>query len=421
MFVDQAKIYVKGGDGGNGIIAFRREKYVPLGGPSGGDGGRGGHVIFQVDEGLRTLMDFKYKRHFKAPRGTHGGGKNMHGASGEDLLVKVPPGTLVKDLDSGDILADLVAPGQQQIVARGGRGGRGNARFSNPTNKAPSISENGAPGEERWLVLELKVLADVGLVGFPNAGKSTLISRISAARPKIADYPFTTLTPNLGVVQTREGESFVVADIPGLIEGAHQGTGLGHDFLRHVERTRVLLFVLDAAQTEGRDVLEDYEVLRRELNQYQATLANRPYMVVANKIDLPEAGENLARLQEKFGEDLLPISAVTGQGIELLIERTHALLVKTEDQAEPVYTETPVTRRFQAEEAFQIDIINGVYEVSGKRIERLVSMTNFNSDESLQRFQQTIKYMGLEDALKARGIKPGDTVKINELVLEYSE
>lgn len=421
MFVDQAKIYVKGGDGGNGIVAFRREKYVPMGGPSGGDGGRGGHVIFQADEGLRTLMDFKYKKHFKAPRGSHGGGKNMHGASGEDLLVKVPPGTLVKDLDTGDILADLVAHGQQQIVAGGGRGGRGNARFANPTNKAPSISENGAPGEERWLLLELKVLADVGLVGFPNAGKSTLISRISAARPKIADYPFTTLTPNLGVVQTRDGESFVVADIPGLIEGAHEGAGLGHDFLRHVERTRVLLYVLDAAQTEGRDVLEDYEVLRRELVRYQSKLPDRPYLVVANKMDLPEARQNLERLSKQFGEKLLPISAATGEGIELLIERARVLLDEAGQQSEPVYTETPVTRRFQADEAFKIAIVNGVFEVSGKRIERLVSMTNFNSDESLQRFQQTIKYMGLEEALKARGIKPGDTVRINELVLEYSE
>ncbi|MEN6391929.1 MAG: GTPase ObgE [Syntrophomonas sp.] len=421
MFVDQAKIYVKGGDGGNGIIAFRREKYVPMGGPAGGDGGRGGHVIFQADEGLRTLMDFKYKKHFKAPRGSHGGGKNMHGASGEDLLVKVPPGTLVKDLDTGDILADLVANGQQQIVASGGRGGRGNARFANPINKAPSISENGAPGEERWLLLELKVLADVGLVGFPNAGKSTLIARISAARPKIADYPFTTLTPNLGVVRTRDGESFVVADIPGLIEGAHAGAGLGHDFLRHVERTRVLLFVLDAAQTEGRDVFEDYEVLRRELNQYQSKLADRPYLIVANKMDLPEARQNLEGLSKRFGEELLPISAATGEGIELLIERTRALLAEANQESEPVYTETPVTRRFQTDEAFKIDIVNGVYEVSGKRIERLVSMTNFNSDESLQRFQQTVKHMGLEEALKAKGIKPGDTVKINELVLEYSE
>ncbi|MEQ8175934.1 MAG: GTPase ObgE [Syntrophomonadaceae bacterium] len=421
MFVDQAKIYVKGGDGGNGIIAFRREKYVPMGGPAGGDGGRGGHVIFQADEGLRTLMDFKYKKHFKAPRGNHGGGKNMHGANGEDLLVKVPPGTLVKDLDTGDILADLVAHGQQQIVACGGRGGRGNARFANPINKAPSISENGAPGEERWLLLELKVLADVGLVGFPNAGKSTLISRISAARPKIADYPFTTLTPNLGVVRTRDGESFVVADIPGLIEGAHAGAGLGHDFLRHVERTRVLLFVLDAAQTEGRDVLADYEVLRRELNQYQSKLADQPYLIVANKMDLPEARQNLEGLSKRFGEKLLPISAATGEGIDFLIERTRALLAEANQESEPVYTETPVTRRFQTDEAFKIDIINGVYEVSGKRIERLVSMTNFNSDESLQRFQQTVKHMGLEEALKAKGIQPGDTVKINELVLEYSE
>lgn len=420
MFVDQAKVNVKGGDGGNGIIAFRREKYVPMGGPSGGDGGRGGHVIFQVDEGLRTLMDFKYKRHFKAPRGVHGGGKNMHGANGEDLVVKVPPGTVVKDLDSGDTIADLIEQGQSVIVAQGGRGGRGNARFANSINKAPSISENGAPGEERWIIMELKVLADVGLVGFPNAGKSTLISRLSAARPKIADYPFTTLSPNLGVVRAADGDSFVVADIPGLIEGAHEGAGLGHEFLRHVERTRVLLFVLDAGETEGRDVMEDFAILQRELAQHNVSLAKRPYLVVANKMDLPEAKENAARLKKEFGENLILISAVTGEGLGQLVDKTYRMLQEVEEE-EPVYLETPVNRRFAEEDAFAIDIAGGVYEVSGKRIERLVSMTNFNSEDSLRRFQQTVKHMGLEDALKARGIKEGDTVKIKDLVFEYSE
>jgi GTP-binding protein len=272
MFVDHAKIYVKGGDGGNGIVAFRREKYVPKGGPAGGDGGRGGNVVFIADEGMRTLMDFKYRKHFKAGRGAHGQGKNMHGAWGEDLLVKVPVGTIIYDDDSGEVIADLTRPEQDVIVARGGRGGKGNARFANASNKAPSYSENGEPGEERWLRLELKLLADVGLVGFPNAGKSTFISRVSAARPKIADYPFTTLVPNLGVVVTRDKDSFVIADIPGLIAGASQGTGLGHEFLRHIERTRVLLYILDAAETEGRQVLEDYEILRRELEQYNPEL-----------------------------------------------------------------------------------------------------------------------------------------------------
>ncbi|HWP97207.1 MAG TPA: GTPase ObgE [Syntrophomonadaceae bacterium] len=419
MFVDQAKILVKGGDGGNGIIAFRREKYVPLGGPAGGDGGRGGSVILRADEGLRTLMDFRYKRHFKALRGAHGGGKNMHGASSEDLIVKVPPGTLVKDLESGDVIADLTVHGQEAIVAKGGRGGRGNARFAHSNNKAPTMAENGEPGEECWIVLELKVLADVGLVGFPNAGKSTIISRISAARPKIADYPFTTLVPNLGVVQTKNHDFFVVADIPGLIEGAHTGAGLGHDFLRHIERTRVLLFVLDAAQTEGRDVLDDYETLHRELNLHDPRLASRPYLVVANKMDLSEAQANLERLQERFGDRVISISAATGQGTEQLIEKSYQLLMSA--PPEPAQIEAPIVRRFVEEEPFTIQVQNGVYEVSGKRIEKLLSMTNFSTDEGLQRFQSTIAHMGLEEALKKQGIKPGETVRISDMEFDYSE
>jgi GTP-binding protein len=420
MFVDYAKIYVKGGDGGNGIVAFRREKYVPMGGPAGGDGGRGGNVVFVADEGLSTLMDFKYRKHFKAQRGAHGQGKNMHGAWGEDLVVRVPVGTVIRDNDTDEVIADLVRNGQEVIVAHGGRGGRGNARFSSSVNRAPSISENGEPGEERWIRLELKLLADVGLVGFPNAGKSTLISAISAAKPKIADYPFTTLVPNLGVVQTRSHESFVVADIPGLIEGAHQGTGLGHDFLRHVERTRVLLFVLDTAQTEGRDCLEDYEVLRRELEAFNPDLAHRPFIIAANKMDLPDAAANLPRLQEKFGDRVLPVSAATRQGIETLIDRTWELLSQV-PREEVLAGEAEVVRRFEEEEPFTIEKIDGVYEVKGKRIEKLATMTNFNTDEGLQRFQRTIEKMGLEKALRDMGIQEGDTVRIKDLEFDYSE
>ena len=394
MFVDYAKIYLKGGDGGNGIVAFRREKYVPMGGPSGGDGGRGGNVIFVADEGLSTLMDFKYHKHFKAKRGSHGMGKNMHGAGGEDLVIRVPVGTVIFDDDNDAVIADLTQADQEVIVARGGRGGRGNARFSNSANRAPSISENGEPGQERWIRLELKLLADVGLVGFPNAGKSTLISVISAAKPKIADYPFTTLVPNLGVVQTRSHDSFVVADIPGLIEGAHQGTGLGHDFLRHVERTRVLLFVLDTAQTEGRDCLEDYEVLRRELEAFNPEIASRPFLIVANKMDLPDAAANFTRLQDEFGEAVLPISAAIGQGIDSLVDRTWTLLSQV-PREEVLVGEAEVVRRFEEEEPFTIEKIDGVYEVTGKRIEKLVAMTTFGTDDGLQRFQYTIEKIGL--------------------------
>lgn len=420
MFIDYAKIYVKGGDGGNGIVAFRREKYVPMGGPAGGDGGRGGNVVFVADEGLSTLMDFKYRKHFKADRGAHGQGKNMHGAWGEDLVVRVPVGTVIRDDDTGEVIADLVRSGQEVVVAQGGRGGRGNARFSSSVHRAPSISENGEPGEERWIRMELKLLADVGLVGFPNAGKSTLISVISAARPKIADYPFTTLVPNLGVVQTRDKDSFVVADIPGLIEGAHQGSGLGHQFLRHIERTRVLLFVLDTAQTEGRDCLEDYEVLRRELQAFNQDLAGRPFLIAANKMDLPEAEANFKRLQTRFADKVIPISAATSQGIEVLIDRTWELLSQV-PREEVLVGEVEVIRRFEEEEPFNIEKIDGVYEVTGKRIEKLVAMTNFNTDEGLQRFQRSIEKMGLEQALKNMGVKEGDTVRIKDLEFDYTE
>jgi GTP-binding protein len=421
MFIDQARVFVKGGDGGNGVVAFRREKYVPMGGPSGGDGGRGGNVVFIADEGMSTLMDFRYNRHFKAARGVHGQGKNMHGARAEDLVVRVPAGTVIKDEETEQVIGDLVSPGQEVVVARGGRGGKGNARFATSINKAPSFAENGEPGEERWIRLELKLLADVGLVGFPNAGKSTLISRISAARPKIADYPFTTLTPNLGVVETREHDSFVVADIPGIIEGAHEGAGLGHDFLRHIERTRVIMFVLDAAQTDDRDVVEDFRILKRELELHNPDLAQRPYMIVANKMDVPQAEENVGRLSQSLpGENLFRISAVTGDGIDALLNQAYELLQQNIKEETHVGEER-IVRRFEEDVPFEIKIVDGVYEVTGNRIEKLVAMTNLDNEDALQRFQRTIIHMGLEDALRAKGIKPGDTVRIRDLEFSYSE
>lgn len=419
MFIDYAKINVKAGDGGNGIVAFRREKYVPMGGPAGGDGGKGGDIIFEADEGLRTLMDFRYQKHFKAKRGAHGLGKNMHGASGEDLVVKVPVGTVIKDDDNDQVIADLVTAGQRVIVAKGGRGGRGNARFASSRNKAPSISENGEPGEEKWIRLELKLLADVGLVGFPNAGKSTLISRISAARPKIADYPFTTLVPNLGVVRTKSKDTFVVADIPGLIENAHQGAGLGHHFLRHVERTKVLVFVLDTAETEGRDVLEDYNTLRQELELYNEDLSKRPFLIAANKMDIPEAKENLDKLKSQFKEKVFEISAVTGEGVTDLVEKVYEILQSIPE--DELVGEEPVIRKFEEEIPFEINLVDGVYEVTGSRIDKLVAMTNFDTDEGLQRFQMIIEKMGVEDELRKLGIKDGDTVRISDLEFDYTE
>ncbi len=419
MFIDHAKIYVKGGDGGNGCVAFRREKYVPLGGPYGGDGGRGGNVIFVAEEGMTTLMDFRYHKHFKAARGAHGLGKNQHGAWGEDLIVKVPVGTIVKDDDTGEIIADLTVAGQEANIAKGGRGGKGNSRFANATHKAPSMAENGEQGQERWISMELKLLADVGLVGFPNAGKSTLISQVSAARPKIADYPFTTLVPNLGVVSTRDHDSFVIADIPGLIEGAHEGIGLGHDFLRHIERTKVLLFILDAAQVDGREVMNDLSILQRELELFNPELARRPYLIVANKMDVTDAEEHCQALEEKYAERLFKISAATGQGVQELMDKAYEMLQSIPKEEEPA-DEVRVIRRYADELPFVIEIVDGVYEVSGKRIENLVKMANLDQDESLQRFQRTIERMGLEEALREKGIKDGDTVRICELEFEYS-
>jgi len=420
MFYDQARIYVKAGDGGNGVVAFRREKYVPEGGPSGGDGGRGGNVVLRADEGLRTLVDFRYKRHYKAERGEHGQGKNMHGRSGEDLILRVPVGTVVKDEETGEILGDLTEHGQELIVAKGGRGGRGNARFVSSTNKAPMIAENGEPGEERWLILELKLLADVGLVGFPNVGKSTLISRVSAAKPKIADYHFTTLVPNLGVVDV-DGESFVVADIPGLIEGAHTGAGLGHDFLRHTERTRLLVHVLDISGSEGRDPLRDFQIVQDELRLYNPQLAERPMVIAANKMDLPGAKENLERLQKEYGDcyQIFPISAATGEGIKPLIYHIAKILPELEVPQLVLPEKEHRVTKAEEQERFRIRQEDGMFVVEGKEVLRHLRMTKLDSEEGLRRFQHILKAMGVEDALREKGIKEGDRVLIGDLEFEW--
>lgn len=423
MFYDQAKIYVKAGDGGSGVVSFRREKYVPMGGPNGGDGGRGGNIIFQADEGLRTLVDFRYKRHYKGERGQHGEGKDMHGKGADDLTLRIPVGTVVKDATTGEILADFTKHGQREILAKGGRGGRGNARFMSNTNKAPTVAERGEPGEEKSLLLELKLLADVGLVGFPNVGKSTLISRVSAAKPKIADYHFTTIVPNLGVVDIDE-TSFVMADIPGLIEGAHTGAGLGHEFLRHLERTRVLVHVLDISGSEERDPLEDFAKINKELHLYSEALAARPMLVAANKTDISGAEDNLARLSEAIGDkyEIFPISAVTGEGIDKLLHR----IVEILPTAAPIeFSASPDEHRVvQPKENKRFTIErdhSGTFIVKGREVEKHVAMSYLDTEDGLRRFQNILKTMGIDDALRQRGIKEKDKVLIGDLELEWSE
>ncbi|MDF2964559.1 MAG: GTPase CgtA [Paenibacillus sp.] len=431
MFLDKAKIYVKGGDGGDGLVAFRREKYVPEGGPAGGDGGNGGDVIFRVDEGLRTLIDFRYQKHFKATRGEKGRNKSQHGANADDMIVKVPPGTVVIDDDTHEILADLTRHGQEVVVAKGGRGGRGNTRFATPNNPAPEIAENGEEGVERWLVLELKVMADVGLVGFPSVGKSTLLSVVSAAQPKIGAYHFTTLTPNLGVVDVGDGRSFVMADLPGLIEGAHQGVGLGHEFLRHVERTRVIVHVVDMAGTEGRDPFDDWVKINDELKLYNAKLEDRPQIVAANKMDMPEAGEYLASFKSRLAEInpevlVLPISAVTKNGVQELLYKV-ADLLETIPEMPLVEDLVDLSERkvykleAKDDEDYVIRRENEMFVVESPSIEKLIKRTNFSTQESVTRFARILRKKGIDQALRDRGAQDGQTVRIGDFEFEFVE
>lgn len=427
MFVDQVKVYVKGGDGGNGMVAFRREKYVPKGGPAGGDGGNGADVVFEVEEGLRTLMDFRYKRHFKAPRGEHGMSKNQHGKNSPPMIVKVPPGTVVTDEETGQIIADLTEHGQQAVIAKGGRGGRGNTRFATPANPAPELSENGEPGVERNVILELKVLADVGLVGFPSVGKSTLLSVVSSAKPKIAEYHFTTLVPNLGMVETEDGRSFVMADLPGLIEGAHQGIGLGHQFLRHIERTRVIVHVIDMSGLEGRDPYEDYLTINAELKEYNLRLTERPQIIVANKMDMPDSEVNLAEFKKKLEDDvqIFPISAITREGVRELLYAVADAIEQTPEF--PLYeeeaTENRVVYEFKKEEPnFAITRDSeGAYVLTGEKIEKLFKMTDFSREESVRRFARQLRGLGVDEALRARGAEDGDIVKLLDYEFEFVE
>ncbi|AIQ60443.1 GTPase ObgE [Paenibacillus borealis] len=431
MFVDKAKIYVKGGDGGDGLVAFRREKYVPEGGPAGGDGGRGGDVIFRVDEGLRTLMDFRYQRHFKADRGIKGRNKSQHGANADHMIVRIPPGTVLIDDDTQEIIADMTRHGQQVVVARGGRGGRGNTRFATANNTAPELAENGEEGQERYIVMELKVMADVGLVGFPSVGKSTLLSVVSAAQPKIGAYHFTTITPNLGVVDVGDGRSFVMADLPGLIEGASEGVGLGHEFLRHVERTRIIIHVVDMSGSEGRDPFEDWVMINDELRQYNAALIDRPQIVAANKMDMPDSEENLAAFRERVAElrpdlEIMPISSLTRQGVQELLYRATDILDSI--PVAPVVEEVAETTerkvyKLEAEEdnSFTITRDNDAFVVTSPRIERMLKRMQLSTHDAILKLARTLRHMGVDAELRKRGAVEGTIVRIADFEFEFVE
>ncbi|WP_290061745.1 GTPase ObgE [Paraclostridium bifermentans] len=423
MFIDKARIFVKAGNGGNGSVSFRKEKYVPAGGPDGGDGGRGASIIFKVDSGLRTLMDFKYQTKYSAQAGGDGTKKRQAGKNGEDLVLLVPPGTIIRDEATGLIIADLKEEGDEAVVAKGGRGGRGNQHFANAIRQAPAFAKSGTDGEEKWIILELKMIADVGLLGFPNVGKSTFLSVVTKAKPKIANYHFTTLTPNLGVVQTKFGESFVLADIPGLIEGAAEGIGLGHDFLRHVERTKVLIHIVDISGIEGRDALEDFDKINDELKLYNEKLSTRPQVVVANKIDIMEDKSNFENFKnelESRGYKVFKMSAATRQGIDDVIAYVAQLLNEVEDvelvTEEEMYRPELVQ---ETEDGLEVEIEDGVYVVTGKALRRIMYSVNFEDMESVQFFQKSMESQGVFDKLREMGIEDGDTVKIYDIEFEF--
>ncbi len=424
QFIDRTTIKVTAGNGGNGKSAFRREKFVAKGGPSGGDGGRGADIVFVVDNNMNTLLDFRYHRKFQGKNGENGDIKNQYGHNAPPCIVKVPQGTLVKDADTGEILADLTEIGQEAVIAKGGRGGRGNAKFANSANRAPTFAELGEPGESRNLILELKLLADVGLVGYPSVGKSSLVAAVSAARPEIAEYHFTTITPVLGVVSVGDIDderSFVMADIPGLIDGASEGVGLGHDFLRHVERTKVIVHIVDASGVEGRDPVEDYYKINKELRIYSEKIARRPQILAANKMDLPGAQENFGRLKdlaEKEGIEIFPISAATRQGTKELIQRV------AEYVEEPDVEEGVKLYDAKEEDPDKVTITRndaGDFIVSSKSLNKLVAMTNFGNDEAIRRFQYIWRIKGIDKKLIERGIKEGNTVRIGEMEFEYRD
>ena len=425
MFADRAKIFIKSGKGGDGHVSFRRELYVPCGGPDGGDGGEGGDIIFEVDDGLNTLSDFRQVRKYAAQDGEQGGKKRCHGKNGSDLIVKVPEGTVIKEFESGKVIADMSGENRREVILKGGRGGQGNMHYATPTMQAPKYAQPGQSGQELWVQLELKVIADVGLVGFPNVGKSTLLSRVSNARPKIANYHFTTLNPHLGVVDIDGGKGFVMADIPGLIEGASEGAGLGHDFLRHIERTRVLVHVVDAASTEGRDPIEDILAINKELEAYNPELMKRPQIIAANKTDVIYAGDEdpVAKLKAEFepkGIKVYPISAVSGQGVKELLYAVYDLL-QTVDST-PVIFEKEFDPSTMIDQTLPYTVErneDGIYVVEGPRIEKMLGYTNLESEKGFLFFQRFLKENGILEELEEAGIEEGDTVRMYGLEFDY--
>lgn len=426
MFIDRVKIKLKAGKGGNGLVAFRREKYVPLGGPSGGDGGKGGDIIFEADTNKSTLLDLRYNKMLVAENGGVGKPKKMHGADGADILIKVPIGTVVMDYDSGAMIADLTKPKQQAIIAKGGKGGRGNWHFATGRNSAPDYCEQGEPGEEKEVQLELKLLADVGLVGYPSVGKSTLLSVVSKAKPEIADYHFTTLVPNLGVVQVPDGRSFVMADLPGLIEGASEGKGLGHQFLRHIERCRVLVHIVDMGANDGRDPVEDFRIINNELEQYQMRLMERPQVVLANKMDLDDAEVNLQRFKAAYPDVIVyPTVTIIAEGLDEVLYKIADLLAVTPEF--PLMNEEEkeegVLYKFEAEApAFIVrNLGNHQWKLEGERIEKLFNMTDFANENNVYRFGSTLRKMGVDQALRDAGCIDGDLIFIKDYSFEFVE
>lgn len=427
VFLDEVEFRVKGGDGGDGVVSFRREKFVPKGGPDGGDGGDGGNVILKVDEGLSTLIDYRYQKFHQAEKGAHGSGSNKHGLNGRDLILRVPPGTIVYDADTGEFLADLTSGDQEFVAAKGGKGGKGNARFKKATRKTPQFAEKGQPGESRTLRLELKLLADVGLIGFPNVGKSTLIAAVSEAKPKIASYHFTTLTPNLGVVNAGDHKSFVMADIPGLIEGAHQGTGLGHEFLKHIERTRLLIHIIDISGVEGRDPLIDFKVINEELAKYNRRLSERKQIVALNKIDILQDREKAAKVKEeiiRMGYEVFEISAATKKGVKELMYRAAELLEEIPENETDIVIDDTVLIKADFAEGEDIEVVRldgDYYEIKGILVEENIQKTDFNNEEAVKRMLRVLQHHGLYDIMRKKGIKQGDTIKIGPMNFEYLE